>query len=236
MASEWIDIASENGHTFSGYLSLPPTGTGPGLVLIQEIWGVNEHIRAVADEYAKSGFVVLAPDVFWRLEEKLSLPYNDEGNKKAFECYGKVDLDLAATDMAKAVDKLKSLDQVDGKVGILGYCLGGLLSYRGAAASDVDAAVCFYGGGIAKYLDEAPKVDMPVLFHHGAQDEHIPEEDVNAVKNAFKGHPNATFFDYANAGHGFNCWGRPSMYHRPSALLAQGRTLEFLAKELCDAE
>ncbi|MFM2480875.1 dienelactone hydrolase family protein [Celerinatantimonas sp. YJH-8] len=230
MNQTWLPIYTDQ--PFSGYLSLPPSGQGPGIVLIQEIWGVNEHIRTVADQYALAGFVVLAPDVFWRLTPRLSLNYDEEGNAKAFECYSNVDLDLAQQDMVTAVQTLKSRPEVTGKVAVMGYCLGGMLAYRTATATDVDATVCYYGGGIAKYLDAASRISAPILFHHGALDEHIPTADVQHIKQTFADNPLATFYDYPEAGHGFNCWGRPYMYHQPSAPLAQGRTLMFLAKQL----
>lgn len=230
MNHSWLPIYNE--YPFSGYLALPPSGTGPGIVLLQEIWGVNDHIRTVAEQYAQAGFVVFAPDVFWRLTPRLSLNYDEQGNEKAFDCYGKVDFDQAVTDIVAAVDLLKARPEVTGKVAVMGYCMGGMLAYRVAAATEVDAAVCYYGGGIVKHLDEADKVTAPIIFHHGALDESIPPADVEQIKQAFTDHSNATFYDYPQAGHGFNCWGRPSMYHQPSAPLAQGRSLIFLADQL----
>lgn len=232
MSSRWIDITLDNNETFSGYLSLPPTGKGPGLILIQEIWGVNDHIRAVADGYAQAGYVVLAPDVFWRLEPRVDLQYDQEGSAKARDLYGKLDTTLATQDLVAAAKHLKTLPEVMGKVGTIGYCLGGQLSYRIAAAGAVDAAVSFYGGGIHAHLDVADNVTMPVLFHYANNDSHIPQEAVAQVKQAFAGKANATFFDYPETEHGFNCWGRPAMYNQRAAALAQGRTLEFLATQL----
>lgn len=231
MTQQWITITPDQ--PFAGYLSSPPTGTGPGLVLLQEIWGVNEHIRAVADSYAQAGFVVFAPDVFWRLTPRLDLNYDDAGTQKAFECYQTLDADQAVSDVVTAIDFLKTRPEVNGKIGIIGYCLGGQLAYRSAAASaDISAAVCYYGGGIANYLDVAPQLKQAIMFHHGAHDEHISADDVAKIKATFAHHTHAQFFDYP-AGHGFNCWGRSGMYHQPSAALAQGRSLAFLAEQLC---
>lgn len=232
--TQWIDIKQEDNKTFSGYLALPPSGSGPGLLLLQEIWGVNEHIRTVAEQYALSGFVVLAPDVFWRLDERVDLNYDEAGTEQAFDYMKRLDKDQAADDLAAAVQVLKARPEVTGKVGVMGYCMGGMLAYRTAAASDdIAAAVCYYGGGIADQLSHAPEVTAPIMFHHGVVDDHIPfETAVSAVKAAFSVHPQALFYDYPQAGHGFNCWGRPSMYHQPSATLAQGRTLTFLADHL----
>ncbi|MFM2484946.1 dienelactone hydrolase family protein [Celerinatantimonas yamalensis] len=232
MTQSWNNILSDQ--PFTGYLSLPPTGQGPALVLLQEIWGVNQHIRDVADSYAQAGFVVLAPDVFWRLTARLDLNYDEVGNQKAFECYQALDTDLAVHDIVTAINWLKLRPEVTGKIGIIGYCLGGQLAYRSAVASEhIDAAVCYYGGGIVNHLDIAEQLTQPVIFHHGERDEHISTDDIIKVKAAFAGRENAQFYDYPQAGHGFNCWGRPLMYHQPSAALAQGRSLVFLAQQLC---
>lgn len=232
MNSQWITIKQEQGKQFEGYLSLPPAGKGPGLILIQEIWGVNEHIRAVADQYAISGYVVLAPDVFWRLSPKVDLGYDQQGSQQAFAYYGQVDVPLAAEDIKDAVSTLRELPQVSGKVGVVGYCLGGHLAFRTAAISDVDAAVCYYGGGIDRCIELAEQVSAPIAFHYAEQDAHITAETRNIVKQGFANKSNATFYEYPNCDHGFNCWGRAAMYNQQAAALAQGRTLSFLAQNL----
>lgn len=232
MTSRWIDITAHDAGTFSGYLALPPAGSGPAIVLVQEIWGVNEHIRAVADQYALAGYVVLAPDVFWRLEPRVELTYNEADSGKAFALYGKLDFDLAAQDVASAIRTLRGLPEVTGKTGVVGFCLGGQLAYRAAAIAQADAAVAYYGGGIDQYLNEAASVTMPIVFHYANDDQHISQTAVQAVKQAFAGKGNATFFDYPATGHGFNCWGRPAMYDQHASALAHGRTLEFLSTHL----
>jgi carboxymethylenebutenolidase len=230
--SRWIDIEGTQGEKFSGYLSLPPSGSGPGIVLVQEIWGVNEHIRAVADQYALDGYVVLAPDVFWRLEPRVDLDYDEAGTAKAFELYQKVDTAQAAADVASALSTLRKMPEVTGKVATLGFCLGGQLAYRAAAIGQPDASVAYYGGGIDQHLDVADKITMPIMFHYAQQDSHIPQAAVQLVKERFAGKSNATFFDYPNTDHGFNCWGRSGMYNQRAAALAHGRTLQFLAQHL----
>ena len=231
MQSKWIEIAGAGGEAFGGYLSLPPTGRGPGIVLIQEIWGVNTHIRAVADQYALDGYVVLAPDIFWRLEPRVDLAYDEAGTAKARGFLQRVDLELATDDIGRAVDVLKAMPAVSGKVAALGFCIGGQLAYRAAATGKPDAAVAYYGGGIQGQLQLAERIANPILFHYAGLDALIPQTAVEAVKACFAGRDNASFFDYPEADHGFNCWGRPA-YRQRAAALAHGRTLQFLAQHL----
>lgn len=227
-----IRIDSHDGQQFGAYLSLPPSGRGPGLVLLQEIWGVNAHIRAVADQYAADGFVVLAPDVFWRQEAGVDLDYTATDTQKARHLMQNLDQPHAVADLVATANALRALEGVTGKVGAVGYCMGGRLAYRLAASGAVDTAVCYYGGGIQNQLDIAPSVQVPIQFHYAALDAHIPPDAVNAVKAAFAGRSNAEFHDYAGADHGFNCWGRP-MYNQRAAALAHGRTLQWLAQHIC---
>ncbi|MBR9883536.1 MAG: dienelactone hydrolase family protein [Oceanospirillales bacterium] len=231
MNSKWIDILNVEKPGFSGYLSLPPTGTGPGIVIVQEIWGVNSHIRAVADQYALDGYVVLAPDVFWRQQPRVDLGYDDAGRAQAMELRKAVDDAQAGADIAAAAEYLKGLPEVTGAVAAIGYCLGGQLAYRAAAAGKVDAAVAYYGGGIQNALELAGNIEQPILFHYAALDKMIPAEAVDQVKVAFEGRDNATFHTYAGVDHGFNCWGRPA-YNQKASALAHGRTLSFLSEHL----
>lgn len=231
MNSRWIDIDTSNGNNFRGYLSLPPTGKGPGIVLIQEIWGVNSHIQAVADQYAMDGFVVLAPDVFWRMQPGVNLEYTEADSKKAFDFMSRLDFPHAVQDMTRAVSTLRGLPEVTGKVASLGFCMGGLLSYLSAANAGVDAAVCYYGGGIDKNLDQADKVTCPILFHFGEKDPYIPPASVDAIRAKFGHAKNAVIEVYPGMDHGFNCWGRPS-YNQKAAATARGLSLSFLGKVL----
>lgn len=232
MTSEkWIMISSADKNTFSGYLALPPAGTGPGLVLIQEIWGVNDHIRAVAEQYALDGFVVLAPDVFWRQQTRTNLDYTEAGTAEAFELMKGTDFTQATEDVVTAVEYLRELPQVSGKVGVLGYCMGGQLAYRAAASGKPDAAVSYYGGGIHNNLDLAGQISQPILFHYAGLDGLIPASAVDQVRKAFDGQENANIHNYEGVDHGFNCWGRPA-YNQRAAALAHGRTLTFLATNL----
>ena len=225
--TSWIDLAPGG---FSGYLALPPLGRGPGLLLWQEIFGVNEHIRDVAQQYALAGFVVLAPDVFWRQTLRADLGYEGEERPKALAlmqaCTAAPELLLA--DIAQSAAALRARPEVDGRVGSIGFCMGGRLSYQAAATVGVDAAVAYYGGGIQGQLALAPRIACPMQFHYAGHDDHIPPDAVQAVREAMAG-KDAEFHVYPDAAHGFNCWARSS-YHAPSAALAHGRSLSFLTR------
>jgi carboxymethylenebutenolidase len=222
--TQWIEISP----SFAGYLALPPAGKGPGLVLFQEIFGVNEHIRGVAEQYALSGFVVLAPDIFWRQAPRVELGYTPEDRQRGMALAGAMVGAETLADIQASVAALRARPEAAGaKAGAIGYCMGGTLAYLAAATSEVDAAVAYYGGRIHNELDRAKDVRCPVLFHYAERDDHIPMTAVDSVREALAGKP-ADVFVYPGAMHGFNCWARAS-YHAPSAALAQGRSLAFLA-------
>ncbi len=225
VTTQWIDIAPG----FSGYLALPPAGHGPGLVLWQEIFGVNAHIQAVAEQYALDGFVVLAPDAFWRQAPRVALGYEGGDRTQAMTLMQGYSAADALADIAASVAALRARPEVGGrKVGSVGYCLGGRLAYLTAATANVDAAVAYYGGGIHTQLERAAAIHCPMQFHYAEKDDHIPLDAVARVAAAL---PGAGVHVYAGAMHGFNCWARAS-YHAPSAALAHGRTLAFLAETL----
>lgn len=230
VTTSWIQINGAAG-SFDGYLALPPGGRGPGLVLFQEIFGVNAHIRAVAEQYALDGFVVLAPDVFWQQERRVELGYDGDDMQKAFKLMQGIDPQAIGRDIVDTVKTLRARPEVgSGKVGAIGYCMGGRLAYTAAAIAGVDAAVAYYGGGIHDHLELVPRIGGPVQFHYAELDDHIPAEAVAKVRAAVADKP-AEVHTYPGANHGFNCWARGA-YHAPSAALAHGRSVQFLAANL----
>jgi carboxymethylenebutenolidase len=227
--TEWISVPAPGGR-FDAYLALPPAGRGPGLLLLQEIFGVNPHIRGVAEQFALAGFTVLAPDLFWRQARRVELGYVGAEREQALALMRSVTREDAVADMSASVAALRARPECGPHVGAIGYCMGGRLAYTAAALCNVDAAVAYYGGGIATQLDLAPLIRCPVLFHHAERDASIPPEAVAAVQAAMAAAPAAAAFHlYPGAEHGFNCWARAT-YHPPSAALALGRSLEFLAR------
>jgi carboxymethylenebutenolidase len=223
----WIDIAPG----FAGYLALPPARRGPGLLMCKEIFGVNEHIRTVAEQYALDGFVVLAPDLFWRQAPRIELGYGADDIARGRSLMQAYTAEQAIEDVSLAIRVLRARPEVGAaKVGAVGYCMGGRMAWFAAATAGVDAAVPFYGGGIHLHLHHAASVRCPLQFHYAGHDEHIPPSAVEAVRAALP--PERTEVHvYGEAHHGFNCWARAS-YHAPSAALAHGRALAFLARHL----
>jgi carboxymethylenebutenolidase len=228
--STWIDIRADDG-VFQGYLALPRGGKGPGIVLLQEIFGVNAHIRSLADQYAADGYVVLAPDLFWRNEPHIELGYEDDDWSAAVKLMQATDLTQARRDIAQAAKALRALPGVNGKIASIGYCFGGLLSYCAGADGVVDAAAAYYGGGIQHHLDLAGQVKLPLQMHFGAEDSHIPAAAVQQIAERFEDDSNVEIHVYPQAEHGFNCSHRAS-YHQRSAAQAHGNTLTFLGENL----
>lgn len=223
--TQWIEI----GDGYGGYLALPPAGSGPGLLLMQEIFGVNLHIRRLVDQYALDGFVVLAPDVFWRQAPRVELGYEGAERQRGIELAGQLKPAEVLADLQAAAVTLRDRAETAGrKVGAIGYCMGGRLAFNAAALAGVDAAVAYYGGGIHNQLDLAANIACPVQFHYAEHDDNIPPAAVEKVRQAMAGKPHELHV-YPGSTHGFNCWARAS-YHAPSAALAHGRSLLFLAQ------
>ena len=231
MNASWISVKNTRNEQFDAYVSLPPAGRGPGLVILQEIFGVNEHIRAVADQYAADGYCVIAPDIFWREGRKIELAYDPQGFERGLSLLGKLDIDQTAIDLQATVTALKQLSACTGKVGSLGFCMGGLLSFIAAAEAGVDTAVCYYGGGIHQHLDRAKKIRCPVLFHFADQDAYIPQQAVQAVRKSLGGRKNVRVIVHAGVDHGFNCWRRPA-WNQVTAARARGQSLVHLSESL----
>ena len=226
---QWIDLGDSG--RFQGLLALPPAGKGPGLVVFQEIFGVNAHIQAVAEQYALDGFVVLAPDLFWRQQQKVQLGYQGDDRALGIEMMKKLTGPQLESDIEASVAALRARAETAGrKAGAIGYCLGGRLAYLAAATTDVDAAVAYYGGGIHDQLDRAASIKCPMQFHYAEQDDNIPLTAVEKVRGAMQGR-RAEVFIYPGAHHGFNCWDRAS-YDPRSAAIAHGRSLAFLGEQL----
>ena len=217
-----IQLTASDGHKLSAYRAEPPGNPKGGLVVAMEIFGVNSHIRSVADGYAADGYLVIAPALFDRVQPNYDAGYSQEEIQKGIGFIQKINLDDTMKDVAAAVQNIASA----GKTGIVGYCWGGTVAWK--AASSVPGLACaipYYGGGVPGLIGLKPK--CPVMFHWGETDQSIPLDKAREFAAA---HKDQTHYFYA-AGHGFNCDQRGS-YNAESAKLARRRTLEFLSRHV----
>lgn len=218
---EFVTLTTADGHQLSAWRSAPQGKPRAALVVIQEIFGVNSHIRDVTDRFAREGYLAIAPALFDRFERNYESGYNPDEIARGREAAGKLVPDLILKDVEAARAAVASA----GKVGIVGYCLGGTVAWRAACHLTMDAAVCYYGGGIAGLATEKPH--CPVIMHFGKQDANIPLSAVEQVRAA---QPDVPIYLY-DAGHGFSCDQRGS-FDKPSHELAWTRTLAFFTEKL----
>ncbi len=222
---ETITLTAGDGHKFSAYEETPSGPVRGGLVVVQEIFGVNAHVRRVAGGYAVDGYRVIAPAIFDRAERGVEIGYSKAEMDRGIELRKRISTDAMLRDIAASVDALAG----SGKVGIVGYCLGGSLAWLAACRlSGLSAAVGYYGGMIAANLADRPR--CPVMLHFGAEDHGIPLSDVDRIRNAVDP-SQVEVFTYPGAGHAFNRDGTP-VYHAESAKLARDRSLAFLRKHV----
>ena len=231
MLGEFIEIPSEDGQTFTAYHSRPQMNGAPVIVLCQEIFGVNLHIREVADQWASVGFHVLAPDLFWRLEPRIELGYEGEDLEHARGLYQRLDLDKARADVLATSVHGKGIAETNGRTGLLGFCFGGKLVYMCAAQGDPDCAIGYYGVGIEKMLDKLPKIDCPLLLHFGAEDAATPPEATDQIEAALSSRPDSEAAVYPGAQHGFNNW-RKKTFNGPESQKAFAKSLKFARERL----
>jgi carboxymethylenebutenolidase len=225
-------IKAFDGGEFDGYLALPASGYGPGIVVLQEIFGVNSFMRSVADWYAAHGFVALCPDLFWRMERGVELTEADR--PKAFQFYQELDEAKAVEDSAAALEFLRKHPACSGRAGAVGFCLGGNLAYLLSVRFKPDCAVGYYGVSIEKSLSEAGNLSNPLMLHIAGVDQFCPPEAQAQIHAALDANPLVTIHDYPGAGHAF---GRVSGEHYDPAAteLANLRTLEFFVSHLAGA-
>jgi carboxymethylenebutenolidase len=231
MAGSYIDVPTEGG-SFKAYLALPAAGSGPGMVMLQEIFGISAYMKSMADLYAEEGYVAIVPDLFWRLEPGVSLGYTEADFKKAIALNSRFDSRAAITDMTATVKALRGHKAVKGKVGALGFCLGGRLAVLAAAHSGIDAAVSYYGVGIEKELAAVKAVKCPMVLHFAAKDSYTPPDVIAQIRAGFAGRDDIEIHVYPDADHGFNSPGRADRYDRPAAMMAHTRSLALLRRVL----
>jgi carboxymethylenebutenolidase len=219
----WIELKAADGHVLQAWEAQPAGKPRGCIVVLQEIFGVNAHIRKVCDRYASQGWLAIAPALFDRIGRGHELPYGDQGVAQGRALKARVTEVQSLADVQAAIDHLRP----QGKVAVIGFCWGGTLAWLSASLlQGVSAAVAYYGTNIHDNVREQPRV--PVLLHFGDRDKHIPPEHVDAIAKAW---PQVSIYRY-DAEHGFNCDERAA-WHRPSADLAGIRTQQFLERHLC---
>ena len=224
----WVDIPVDGGR-MAGYLA-KPAKPGPGLVMLQEIFGVNDAMQQKAKTFAGQGFTVLVPDLFWRQKPRVSLGYTEEGRKQGFGYMQKFDFAAGVRDIAAAARWLEG--ETKGKVGVIGFCLGGKLAVAATAAYPFAAVASFYGVKLDADPERLAAVQVPLQVHVGDKDAHVPMEAVERIKEILREKPNAEVFVYPGAQHGFFNAARAEVYARAAAAEAQKRTTAMFERAL----
>ena len=227
-----VTIHAASGGSFSAYLATPKSGKGPGIVCIQEIFGVNQVMRAIADGLAAEGYTAICPDLFWRIEPGIQLTDKSEAEwKRAFELFQAFDVDKGVDDLKATLASLRQHPACTGKAGTVGYCLGGRLAYLMATRSDADCNVGYYGVYIQNALDEARNIKRPLMLHIAEKDQFTPPEAQAQIKAGLQGNAMVTIHSYPGAEHAFARIGGEH-YDKAAADLANRRSAEFFRRHL----
>jgi carboxymethylenebutenolidase len=227
-----ITITSLEGQKFGAYCAMPDSGNGPGLIVIQEIFGVNAVMRKICDDYAKQGYIAICPDLFWRQKPGIQITDKTPAEwDRAFELYKGFDIEAGVRDLLSTLAHLRQSKGCSGKVGAVGFCLGGKMAFLMATRSDVDATVSYYGVELEKYLSEIHDIRMPLILHIAALDKYMPP-DIRAkiLKAITRNHVIKTYV-YEGVDHAFARVGGEN-YNQEAATLAHKRTAEFFAEYL----
>jgi carboxymethylenebutenolidase len=226
-----ITIKAQHG-VFGAYIARPATLPAPAVVVLQELFGVNADIRKHCDELAEQGFIAVAPDLFWRQEPGVDLDVTSEPDwQHGLRLYQVYDREAGAKDVKDSADTVAKLPECTGKVAVLGYCLGALMTFLTAVRYNVDAAVAYHGGDTDKYLGEVDGLHAPLLMHLAEEDEFISKTAQAAIKAALASKPNAIVYSYPGQRHAFSRH-NGAHYNAEAASLANRRTSEFLEQQL----
>jgi carboxymethylenebutenolidase len=226
-----ITIEGRDG-AFEAYIARPKTSPAPSVVVLQELFGVNADIRKHCDELAEQGYIAVAPDLFWRQEPGVDLSVTSEPDwQHGLRLYQAYDRDAGVRDVEDTVDTVVKMSDCTGKIAVLGYCLGALMTFLTAVRYRVDAAVAYHGGDTEKYLGEVAGLHAPLLMHLGEEDEFISKPAQAEIKKALATKPNATVYSYPGQRHAFSRH-NGAHYNAEAAALANRRTSEFLNRQL----
>lgn len=231
-----MTIRADDSQEFTGHLTVPDSGTGPGIVLFQEIFGVNDFLHGKARDLAGLGYVVCCPDVFWRIERDVALPHDDIGLSRGMTLAGRYDQEVPdatkVADLTASFRHLRQQPEVTGRSGAMGYCFGGTLAYLLAVHGELDACVSYYGSGVADLLESAGGLDCPTLFHFGGRDTYIASGKVERVQQAFAGRPDVEVRVDPDAGHAFENLLAPAFANPAAAARSWPVTVDFLRRHL----
>jgi len=228
---ERINIKTPNGE-FSAYVARPSAAKAPAVVVIQEIFGVNQVMRDITDGLASQGYLAICPDLFWRIEPGIDITDKSEAEwKRAFELFNAFDVDAGVKDIQATIKTIRADAGCDGKVGAVGFCLGGQLAFLTATRTDVDAAVSYYGVGLENRVPEAEKLTRPLLLHIAEEDQFVPKEAQAVIIAALKDHPQVEIHTYPGRDHAFAREGGEH-YDEADAKLAGGRSLQFFKRTI----
>jgi carboxymethylenebutenolidase len=229
--SETLTLTSPDG-AFTAYVARPAVEPAPAIVVIQEIFGVNAVMRDICDGLAAQGYLAVCPDLFWRIEPGIDITDKSEAEwKQAFALFNAFDVDAGAADIAVTLAAVRALPGCSGKVGAVGYCLGGLLAFLTAARTDSDATVAYYGVGIEKHVGEADKLARPLLMHVAEKDQFVPPEAQQVILGALKDHPQIEIHTYPGCDHAFARVGGDH-FTAEAAATANARTRAFFKTQL----
>lgn len=228
---ERISISTPDGE-FWAYVARPKAEKAPAVVVIQEIFGVNQVMRDITDGLATEGYLAICPDLFWRIEPGIDITDKSEAEwKRAFELFNAFDADKGVEDIQATITAIRQDGQCSGKVGAVGFCLGGLLAFLTATRTDTDGAVSYYGVGLENRTPEAEKLTKPVLLHIAEEDQFVPKEAQAIILRELKNHPQVEIHTYPGRDHAF-ARDRGEHYHEHDAKLAGGRTLQFFQRTI----
>lgn len=220
---------------FDAFCAVPEVPDAPAVLIFQEVFGINDNIRGLATRLAEAGYLALAPDVFWRIEPGFERK-DESGLADGFAMVQQLDFDLATADITATMAHALAMPGCNGRIGGVGFCLGGTLAYLFATSSRVDgrgpdAVVSYYGSGVNGLLDSVDRIECPTLFHYGANDPYITADKIDEVEQAVAGHRDVTLHRY-DAGHAFSNWDAPTLYDERAAKVAWDRTLHFFDERL----
>ena len=231
MTHEIVSIETPDG-SFNATVVGASDGPQPGLVMIPEIFGINASLLDMAEDFARQEFVVLALDIFWRLQPNVNLGYQPQEFQLARELHSRFDYAMGIRDMQAGIDYLRQHPACTNKVGVVGYCLGGTMAYLAASRTDAQAAAAYYGTRIDSYLDDGPKISRPLILHLGRLDHRTPPPVMSAILAAVAGNRHVEPFIYENAHHGFANHTRADIYDPQATQAANERTVRFFRKHL----